>query len=87
METGVLTHFDENGKSFEKMFKNILNYVGDIKDKVITGHGKIYFRNGPIYEGIFELDEINGNELGLLYFEEANGEMKSYECSYGFFDK
>jgi len=69
LETGVVTLIDKNGTSYEKKFKNILNYVGDTKERIFEGKGRIYFKNGPIYQGSFKNDEIDGSILGQLLIE------------------
>ena len=85
--TGKITHFDEEGNSFEKQFKGILNYLGAFKEQTIYGHGTVYFRNKWSFKGTFYEDEINGAINGKLIMENDKGELIVKECTYGYFKK
>ncbi len=71
-QTGTITHFDQEG-SFEKQFKNILNFIGEFKDREIHGRGTIYFRNRGGFEGEFNQGEVDGSKLGILLVPDGKG--------------
>ena len=85
---GPIFNYFKNGYKYKIILENGDYYIGEIKNKLKNGKGKLYYRNGNIkYEGEFVADKFEGNgkyieENGKYYIGQWKNNKKHGKGKY-----